>query len=109
MSSDPIKPPFNVDWCHTGVHLVVTDQPLALNMRNIIENEKSPRKNLGSSYSKKSVEKKFSKSDVLKTNVIPGKSKFGRYQFRECKNANLRITTFLRTYNSGNFLENSTG
>ena len=74
-------------------------------MRNIIENEKSPRKNLGSSYSKKSVEKKFSKSDVLKTNVIPGKSKFGRYQFRECKNANLRITTFLRTYNSGNFLE----
>lgn len=71
-------------------------------MRKImIENEtkKSP-KNFGSR--KKSVEKKFSKSDVLKTNVIPGKSKFGRYQFRECKNANLRITTYLRTYNSGN-------
>ena len=69
-------------------------------MRKMIENEtkKSPKKS-----GKKSIEKKFSKCDVLKTNVIPGKSKFGRYQFRECKNANLRIMTNLRTYNSGNF------
>ena len=68
----------------------------------MIENEtrKSPKKSSG--FSKKTIEKKFSKCDVLKTNVIPGKSKFGRYQFRECKNANSRITTRLRTYNSGN-------
>ena len=71
-------------------------------MRKMIENETKKSSKKLSRFSKKNIEKKFSKCDVLKTNVIPGKSKFGRYQFRECKNANLRITTYLRTYNSGN-------
>ena len=72
-------------------------------MRKMIENETKKSSKKLSRFSKKNIEKKFSKCDVLKTNVIPGKSKFGRYQFRECKNANLRITTYLRTCNSGNF------